>query len=352
MLDVAFAIPGDLDAPTGGYAYARKVLQLLPAFDVTPHHIALPAGFPDPGEDDLGQTRRLLDQLHPETPILFDGLAYGALPAALSGSIASPVIALVHHPLARETGLDDLRRRQLEVSERTALGHAAAVIATSAHTRRLLVSDYGVEEDKLTIAEPGTEPARRASGTGRPFRLLTVGALIPRKGYTVLIEALGQLGDDSWHLTIVGSPDHDPAEANRIREHVMASGLRRQIDLRGVVPAIELERLYDCADLFVMPSLYEGYGMVLAEAMAHGLAIVCTTGGAAAETVPDDAAIKVAPDNAPQLADAIGKLLTDAAERERLAECAWQAGCRLPRWPDTAERIANVIKTIAGEKGQ
>ena len=155
--------------------------------------------------------------------------------------------------------------------------------------------------------------------------------------------------DDAWHLTIVGSPDHDPGEANRVREAVLASGRRGQITLAGEVPGADLARLYARADLFVMPSLYEGYGMVLAEALARGLAIVCTTGGAAAETVPDGAAIKVAPGDAAALAEAIDAVMHDGERRAQIAAAAWAAGRKLPQWPDTVKRVADVIKAVHRE---
>lgn len=352
MIDVAFAIPGDLDLATGGYAYARRMLQHLPEHGVTAHHIALPDTFPDPTDSDLEVTRHLLAQIAPSTPILFDGLAFGALPPELVTEIASPIVALVHHPLALETGLEPQRRRHLQACERVALQHAAAVIATSPLTARTLVRDYGVNEDRITIAEPGTVPALRASGTGNPFAILAVGALIPRKGYPVLIDALAHLTEShdlptDWHLTIVGDTDRDTQEANLVRELVLSSGLRRNITIAGEVSARELSRLYARADLFVMPSLYEGYGMVLAEAMARGLPVISTTGGAAAETVPDAAAIKVAPGDVEALGDAIATAMMDGERRTEMANASWTAGRRLPDWPESAATIAAVIKSVA-----
>ena len=346
MIDVAFAVPGDLDAATGGYAYARKLLQELPQCGVIPHHLALPASFPDPSVEDVARTRQMLDQIHPGTPILFDGLACGAMPPGSLDGLEAPIIALVHHPLALEPGITPERQKELMESERAALAHATAVITSSHYTARTLTDRFGVATDKITIAEPGTAPAKRATGTGSPLTMLAVGSLIPRKGYGVLLDALAQIERDDWHLTIAGSPDHDPHEANRIRERILASGQRSHITLAGRVPGDKLAKLYASADLFVMPTLYEGYGMVLCEALARGLAIVSTTGGAAAETAPDAAALKVPPGDAAALATALQRALSDDALRQSLSDASWAAGQSLPRWPESAARIADLIKAV------
>lgn len=349
MLDVAFAIPGDLEAATGGYGYARNVLALLPKFGINGHHLALPGSFPTPTDDDLTLTRQLLEQLHPSTPILFDGLAYGALPPEFLAGLRSPIVALVHHPLALESGLEPAQQHWFLVNERRSLRDAKAVIATSRLTGRLLTEKYDVAATNLTIAEPGTEPALRSTGTGSPLTMLAVGSLIARKGYAVLIDALSDIDAPDWQLTIAGSPEHDPAEANRVREAVMASGKRGRITIAGRVSDEQLARLYAQADLFVMPSLYEGYGMVLAEALARGLPIVSTTGGAAAETVPDAAAIKVPPGDVAALRGALVSVMQDDARRTTMAAAAWAAGRALPLWPASVERIADVIKSVHKE---
>ncbi|HJW80133.1 MAG: glycosyltransferase family 4 protein [Microvirga sp.] len=346
MLEVAFAVPGDIDAPTGGYAYARKLSALAPGFGVNLTHIRLPGGFPHPSRDELAQTEQLLSArrrpLH-----LVDGLAYGALPADLVRRLPGATIALVHHPLAFESGLAPERRDALLCSEREALAEAKHVIASSRFTARLLAADFNVPPDKLSIAEPGTEPAQRAKGAGSPVRLLAVGAVSPRKGYDVLVRALAGMRDLQWRLTIAGSLDRAPQTADTLAALIAAEGLSRRIALTGAVDDATLARLYDGADVFVSPSLFEGYGMVLAEAMARGLPIVASTGGAAAETVPDAAAIKVPPGDAAALAAALAGMIADAPLRRRFADASWAAGRALPRWSDTAAAVAAVLKQAA-----
>ena len=346
MLDVAFAVPGDLFAPTGGYAYARKLLALAPDHGVNLIHLKLPGGFPHPSPDELAETERLL--LGSRCPVLLiDGLAFGALPADLVRRLPQTAVGLVHHPLGFENGLDPQRQGELLRSEEDALAGAARVIASSRFTARLLMSDFAVPPQKIDVAEPGTEPAPRARGTGDPVSLLAVGAVSPRKGYDLLVRALADLRQLDWRLTVAGSLERSPEAVAALRHAIAGSDLDGRITLAGAVGESELERLYDAADVFVSPSLFEGYGMVLAEAMARGLPIVASTGGAAAETVPDEAALKVPPGDGPALRDALRDMIADKDLRRARADASWAAGQTLPRWPETAVKVAAVLKGIA-----
>ncbi|MGI9524666.1 MAG: glycosyltransferase family 4 protein, partial [Hyphomicrobiaceae bacterium] len=135
--------------------------------------------------------------------------------------------------------------------------------------------------------------------------------------------------------------------AAQLREAIMKSGMRGQITLAGQLSDQELRNLYARSDIFVMPSLFEGYGMALTEAIARGLPIVCTTGGAISETAPDAAALKVPPGDADALAAAIQDLIVDRDLRHRLSEEAWNASRNLPTWEACAEKVAGVLKTVA-----
>jgi glycosyltransferase involved in cell wall biosynthesis len=348
MTPAAFAIPGDIDLPTGGYTYDRRVLALLPGQGIATRHIELPGSFPNPGAQDLAQTERLLTGVTADAVLLIDGLAYGAIPAEIIRRVHGPIVALVHHPLCLEAGVPEPRRTELRVLETAALALARRILTTSATTARALAADFGVPDAKITVAEPGTDPAPRARGTGKPVRLIAVGAVVPRKAYDLLVRALGTIEGHDWRLVIAGPTDRSAEAMAALQAAIRATSLGERIALAGPLGREELARLYARADLFLMPSLYEGYGMALAEAMAHGLPIVSTTGGAAAETVPDAAALKVPPGDEAALAAAIERLLTDATLRARLAEASWDAGQKLPRWEDTARTIAAVINGVAG----
>lgn len=347
MPDVVFAIPGDLSSRTGGYAYDRNVMTALPRLGIGICYMSLPESFPHPSAADLAVTARALADAPASAIVLFDGLAYGALPADIIRAIRRPIVAIVHHPLSFEPGLTEERRHELHASEQAALTLAEIVIVSSATTRTVLSTEFGVEPDRIVVAEPGTVRAARARGSGGEPSLLTVGAISPRKGYDVLVEALHRLSGRPWRATLVGSRTRDPATAAALIARIASRDLTDRIDLTGEVGDERLGRLYDGADLFVLSSRYEGYGMVLAEAMAHGLPIVSTTGGAATATVPDGAALKVPAGDAAALAVAISRMLDDPGLRRQIADASWRAGQILPGWDRTAAIIAEAIRQAA-----
>lgn len=347
MTSAAFAIPGDITLATGGYAYDRRVMALLPTMGVTMRHLALPSSFPAPTAADLAETRRLLADIPAETITLADGLAYGAMPVELISSLSSPIVALVHHPLCLEAGLTKPRQVELYALEKAALALARHVIVTSPSTAETVAADFAFPAGKITVAEPGTDAAARARGTGNPLQLLSVGSVVPRKAYDTLVRALALVPGHDWRLTIVGPIDRSAEALAALHAAIGETGLDPRIVVAGPAAQEQLEAHYAVADIFVLPSLYEGYGMVLAEAMARGLPIVCTTGGAAAATVPDAAALKVPPGDVQALGLAIRRVLDDPPLRRRMSDAAWIAGQKLPRWEDTARTIADVIRNVS-----
>jgi glycosyltransferase involved in cell wall biosynthesis len=343
MTRLLFAIPGALETQSGGYEYDRRLLETLGRAGVEAVHCALPGRFPDPREADLeAALAAIAGQLQKGDAVLIDGLAFGAMPAAALQRIQAPLIALCHHPLCLETGLSPERAAQLRESETGALALATRVIVTSPHTGALLAQEFSVPAEKITVAPPGVDPAPRARGSSGPPSLLAVGALIPRKAFDLLVEALSRLTDLDWRLRIVGSASASPPTAAALRALIAAEGLAPRIELTGEVAPERLARAFDEADLFVSASLYEGYGMALAQALARGLPIVTTTGGAAAETVSDSAALKIAPNDVDALAAALRQAIGDSRLRAEFAEASWRAGQALPRWEETAAIVARV----------
>ncbi len=315
MTSVAFAIPGDITLATGGYAYDRRVMALLPTFGVERCAISLSqAAFRHRQRPISPRRGGLLAGVPAETIILADGLAYGAMPAELISSLHSPVVALVHHPLCLEAGLGKARQDELYALEKAALALARHVIVTSPSTAATLTADFAVPRrtHHRCRAWHRSRPSAPAAPASRCM-LLAVGSVVPRKAFDMLVRALACVKSRDWRIAIVGPTDRSAQAFAALQAAIEDTGLGPRIALTGAVGQEQLDRFYDACDLFVMPSLYEGYGMVLAEAMARGLPIVCTTGGAAAATVPDAAALKVPPGDVQALGSAISRVLDDAA---------------------------------------
>jgi len=342
---LAFAVPGDLDTPTGGYAYDKRMITELARLGWDVEVIDLGNEFPRPSEAASKAATEKLLTLPQGMPLVIDGLAFGVMPfQATRLALRRKLVALVHHPLALEAGLTQTEAVTFQIMERAALGAPGRVVTTSRTTARVLMTHYKVPARRLIVAPPGTDKAAPARGSsGGPPALLAVGALVPRKGYDVLIAALATLVHLPWHLTVAGDRSRDPATAQRLEADIARLGLIDRITLAGAVSDERLDALYDGADLFVLPSRYEGYGMAFAAAIARGLPVIGTDAGAIPEAVPADAGILVPPDNTPALAAALYRLITDADERGRLAAAARSAAAQLPTWADSAVLFSRAL---------
>jgi glycosyltransferase involved in cell wall biosynthesis len=345
----AFAVPGDLATPTGGYAYDRRMIKELELLGWHIDVINLGDGFPWPSEATRQAAQAQLLAIPAGRAIVVDGLALGALPEAASQlGKRNPLIALVHHPLALEWGLSEAQADALRGSERVALAAAQGVIVTSAATARLVASDYGVPRERITIAMPGSDPARVTQGSkDGVVRLLSVGSVVPRKGYDVLIAALATLTDLPWGLTIAGDRTRDLDAVAQLDSDIAHLALGNRIMMLGAVAPEHLADLYRQADAFVLASRFEGYGMAYAEAVAYGLPIIGSNAGAIPDTVPPQAGLLTEPGDVPALAKALRSLIGDADLRRRLADAARTAAPQLPSWQQSARIFARALETLA-----
>ncbi len=231
----------------------------------------------------------------------------------------------------------------LQVSETRALASTRGVLVTSPATARL-VAGFGVPAPRIRVVEPGTDPTPAARGSGGgTTQLLCVAALTRRKGHDLLLQALGPLRGRDWRLTCVGSPGRDPAWAASLAALRDRLGLTEQVALLGVLDDRALAAWYDRADLFVVATRFEGYGMVFAEALARGLPILATRTGAVPETVPPGAGILVPPDDPQALTEALDRLMNDPGLRRQLAAESRAAGLALPTWRQAAGSFARAI---------
>ena len=348
---VHIVVPGPLDQRTGGYLYDAHMVEGLRRLGRYVEVHALEGAFPSGeggGEEALAAALR---GLRDGAVVVVDGLAGGGLPAPLQEhGPRLHLLAIVHHPLADETGLDPATRERLLDSETRALAACEGVIVTSDTTARR-VEELGVPAGRIRTVRPGTHAAAAARGpaSGEPARLLSVGTITPRKGHDVLIQALARVSDLEWTCVCVGSTERDPIHAASVSKSCSALGLSDRVTFTGECDEQRLMELYETSSLFVSASHYEGYGMAFAEALARGLPVVGTTGGAIAATVPSGAGVLVPPGDPVALADALRGLLEDASQRARMSAAAAKHARALPTWEQAAQEFATAIRELVPE---
>lgn len=354
--ELHFIVPGALEQRTGGYVYDARMVEGLRGLGRTVRVHCLEGSFPEPDEVAVGSMHATLESIPSGATVVIDGLAMGGLPGPIRDHATRiRIISLVHHPLAEETGLSPEDQGKLLESERAALERCAGVIVTSAFTATVLAR-YAMPPDRIVVVPPGTEPAStteaersggvRERGDGRPLELLCVATVTPRKGHDVLADALALLRDVPWTCTCVGSLERTPAFARTVAERISRADLHDRVDMVGERAGTVLGEFYRRASIFVLASHYEGYGMVLMEAIAHGLPVVSTTGGAIPSTVPADAAILVPPGDPKALAEALRTLLTDDARREQLAAAARAHRDKISTWNVAVRSFAEAVDAL------
>lgn len=346
---LAFLVPGPLDQLTGGYLYDRRIVEGLRAVGRRVNVIELASRYPAADAEACRAAASALAALPDGSTVVIDGLGLPAFDDCLAAEARRlRVVGFIHHPLSRETGLQTDAAQAFAVLEARLWPLLRGVICPSAHTAAA-VRASGLAANRIEIVAPGTAkpataaPAPKAAG---PLGLLAVGTVTPRKGHLLLVEALAGLRDCAWQLTCIGSLERDTATAAALRAAIRAQHLDDRIVLAGECASPVLAAAYRSADLFVLPSYEEGYGMVYAEALAHGLPVIATTAGAIPETVPADASLLVPPGDVTALRDALHRVLQDASLRARLAAGAATAAAALPDWPATVGRWANALDRL------
>lgn len=352
---LSLMVPGDPGQLTGGYVYDARIVAALREQGWQVTVTGLDGRFPEPD----AEAARALDEAladHPDgARVVIDGLAMGGLPEVVADHAERlDLTALVHHPLADETGLDPAQRTRFTVSETRALGAVGRVIVTSPFTARRL-ADFDVPAERITVIEPGVVRAplspRATADQPGPVRLLCVATIIPRKGHDVLVEALARLAGRDWQATCLGGLDRDAGHARHVRERIAAHGLEARIELAGERAHDEMGDTYREADLFVLPSHYEGYGMVISEALAHGLPVITTTGGALAHTLPPDAGLAVPPGDVQALTEALTRWFDEPELRQQLRQGAQRARDGLSDWTDKGRAFAAALERPALPSG-
>jgi glycosyltransferase involved in cell wall biosynthesis len=330
-------LPGDIDDPgnpSGGNRYDRRVIdQLRRGREV--REITLPGDWPRPGNPALAER---LAELPDGAEVLLDGLSAGGVPELLEPEAKRlRLVVLVHLSLGDETGLADGQVAELTALEGRALRAATAVVTTSEGAARRLIARHDLPATKVHVASPGVDPAPPAVASASGRRLVCVAAVIPRKGQDVLVEALTTLDDLDWDCVCVGALDRAPDYVRKVRTN-------DRVRFVGTRAGDGLAAAYGEADLLILPSRAETYGMVVTEALARGIPVL----GTAVDGVPE--ALGLAPDGSrpgmlvpagdpAALAGALRRWLTDADLRRGLRTSAAARREGLRGWDETARDL-------------
>ncbi|MCL7426070.1 glycosyltransferase family 4 protein [Streptomyces sp. NPDC052415] len=358
LRSVHFVLPGGVDdpaAPSGGNAYDRRVSLDLPGFGWQVHQHAVAGEWPRPGAAARAELARTLRELPDGTVVLLDGLVACGVPEVVVPEAERLRIAvLVHLPLGDETGLAAGTAAELDARERTVLRAVPAVVATSDWAVRRLVSHHGLAPERVHVATPGADIAPLASGTDGVSRLLCVAAVTPRKGQHRLVEALAAVTDLPWTCVCVGGLGQDPEYVAGLRALIREHGLEDRLVLAGPQAGAELDASYAAADLMVLMSYAETYGMAVTEALARGIPVLATDVGGLPEAVgraPDGGVpgILVPPEDPAALAAELRGWFGEADVRRRLKAAARGRRAALDGWATTARSLAAVLGRLSNE---
>jgi glycosyltransferase involved in cell wall biosynthesis len=333
---VHVVVPDGVDdpaRPSGGNVYDRQVCRHLTGMGWSVHEHPVPAG----SHARLGEVvRRLPD----DALVLLDGLVASTAPEVLlpqAGRLR--LVVLVHMPIGQGT-------------EGAVLSAACAVVTTSAWARGELLARHGLAADRIHIAEPGVDAADLVPESYDAGALLCVAAVIPEKGHDVLVDALASVSDLSWHCACVGSLERDAAFVERLRRRVLDRGLDGRVSFVGPRTGADLDRSYAAANVLVLASRTETYGMVITEALARGMPAVAADVGGVTEALGRGSdgvrpGLLVAPGDPDALGGALRAWLCDAELRRRLRAAARERRDSLTAWSTTASILADVLAGVS-----
>jgi glycosyltransferase involved in cell wall biosynthesis len=335
-MQVCLIVPGPLATVSGGHTYDRRMADGLRALGHDVRVVEIAGRLPDPDQAAIYAARTAWAALPTESMKLIDGLA---LPA-FDGLPLHQVTALVHHPASLETGISEETSHRLHAIEAGMFNGVPRVVVTSEQTADRLGRAFGTPAERISVIIPGIDELPRCSGSAGPgCQILSVGALIPRKGHDVLLRALSLLFDLDWTLTMAGSADRDPVHARGLCALTEDLYIAHRVHFADDVS----EALWADTDLFALTSFFEGYGVAIAEAMRRGLAVAVTNVGAVPTLVGPEAGVVCVPGDIEQWSKAMRRLVFDQALRRDMAEVAWQSGQLLPSWHEQAAHLAAVL---------
>lgn len=346
---VHVVVPGDIDdpaLPSGGNAYDRRVCAELRASGWEVHELPVTGSWPQPEPAARASLARALATVPDGSAVLIDGLVACGVPRVLAEPARRlRLVVLVHLPLGEELGAAP----ELTGREREALHSVSAVVTTSNWSARRLVASHGLTEDRVHVVPPGVDPAPLAAGTDGVSRLLCVGSVTPTKGQDLLVSALAETGGDGWRCDLVGPLGRRPDYVAGVRTMIEEHGLAERVRLTGPRTGTRMAESFEVADLLVLPSRVESYGMVATEALARGIPVLASDAGGVREALgwdPDGGlpGILVPPNDASALAAGLRSWFTRPAQRAGVRASARKRRGRLDGWEVTSRRLAGVLQ--------
>jgi glycosyltransferase involved in cell wall biosynthesis len=351
---VHVVVPDGIDdpgRPSGGNAYDRRISSGLAALGWTVHERAVPGEWPWPDAAAYATITNVIAGIPDGAVVLVDGLIASTVPEVLvpeTGRLR--LVVLVHMPLGQ--GLTGDAVGHARTQERAVLSAAVAVVTTSAWTRRWLLDRYSLRPGQVHVAEPGVDAAELAPGTAAGGALLCVAAVTPSKGHDMLLTALAAVTDLPWHCVCVGALNRDPAFVDRLGRQARQAGIGDRVTFSGPCTGADLDVAYAVADVLVLASRAETYGMVVTEALARGLPVVATAVGGLPEALGHGAdgtrpGLLVSPGNTAAFASALRCWLSDAELRQRFRRAARERRETLFGWSATSVRVSRVLAEVA-----
>ncbi|MDX3313033.1 glycosyltransferase family 4 protein [Streptomyces sp. NPDC054884] len=358
LRSVQFVMPGGVDDaanPSGGNAYDRRLCLDLPGFGWQVNKHLVSGSWPRPEAAARAELAATLREFPDGTIVLLDGLVACGVPEIIAPEAERlRLVVLVHLPLGDERGLAPETAAELDAKERAVLRAVPAVVATSEWAVRRLVSHHGLAPERVHVAAPGADIAPLASGTDGVSRLLCVASVTPRKGQHRLVEALAAARDLPWSCSCVGGLGQDPEYVAHLRGLIRRHGLEDRLELAGPKSGAALDAAYASADLMVLTSYAETYGMAVTEALARGIPVLATDVGGLPEAVgraPDGGVpgILVPPEDPAALAAELRGWFGEADVRRRLKAAARSRRAALNGWASTAQSLAGVLGRLPSE---
>lgn len=327
---IRFVVPGNVRHGSGGNKYNAKLAEHLSALGVKVETVRVDGGWPVGSPADR---QRFADMLDVGTTVIADGLVASGAPEEIAGAVnaGTQVWILSHMALADHHHL-----------EAKTLAAATGIICPSAHAAAELEAKHGAPH--IVIAKPGADKASIAKGS-QPPRIVAVAALLPNKCQTLLVEALSRVQDLAWTAALIGSHDADPSYAAGVRAAVERYGLENRIRITGELSGDALEDQWHRADLSVLISRSESFGMVVTESLAHGVPVLVRKGTGAVEALGDTgagAALDLSDPNT--LSETLRHWLTDPAQQQAWHNNALQARERLQNWDTAAATVLEALE--------